>query len=822
MQAATYNYCGQVLFASINGVTRTLLLHCNTTYAVFFEQGLPLTSRTWVQLTNATINFINPYIIYTYNAIPWKIVGTVVAFDVAETKLTTCRSCTTFTPPVYPTATKTPTRTSTKQPATSTFGWYTLSPTLRSVTPTYSTSTPSQTYTRTVTKTLATPTPSIDLKLAQMRVDQKRGIIEKLSRVSIKTSLINIPIITRIDEGPSAALVNEIESLINTKKLTQAKLDAFHRLVLQEQAVESLLPIYADASAQIAKPMADTIKAFLGFSNVLKRAISLCKGEICVRVQTRLFDLMTKMLRNMITDSVKQFPGEALPKDTAAKIMDIAMRLVQAPLDRGRSLGDLFVDNSVEFAISGLFIDSFIGEMQNGINKGVNTVQAAPNRGFYRISGNADRAALMLNDLVEKATWADQSTQERYKNFSRASDLAGFAQDASSVFSIALFPPAVLINMVSRAERLAINAASIWGSLDDLNCVNYLGRRAVEMAFDSQVPGEDCKYRGQSSLPNASDHLASAPRSFEITPLQADFLQDVKEYKTNLANLVTAASSGKPQDFQQAITRFGSSEENITRQMQRFNTQAVATEEFNDFEVELLASDRRFMLANVAIYVYAADISTSSANNQQPQTNINNGAQSAIYALDDYIDSSERVDLRVPEGLALINLDHLAINRVNAGLVLEAQIANLGKVTSRDVWLVVGDGEKELTSLNVQEIPANQNTSLSKILPVSAGFRSLTITLWMGEEAVDSRVVLLTDPGSSVPLPTASPERTLTTTSIPVGPPSNAIAPTRTPQVVPPTSIFQGLCPAGSLVLILPFGIILIGFVNKKIWRTPK
>lgn len=817
VQAATYNFCGQVLFANIGDVNHTLLLHCNTTYAVFFDQGLPVTSRTWVQLTGASINFFNPYIIYTYNAIPWKIVGSVVSFGEAITNLSACLSCTTFVPPAIPTPTKTATRTATKLAPTSTFPWYTLTPslktatpTLRIVTPTALTSTASRTFTQTVTRTpTRTATSAVDFSLARMRVDQKRGIITRLGTLSIQTSLINIPIITRIDEGSSVALVNEIESQISAKTLTQAKLDAFHRLILQEQAVESLLPLYADASAQIAKPMADTIKAFMGFSSVLKRAISLCKGQICVRAQTRLFDLMTKMLRDMVTDSIKQFPGDAFPKDTTAKIMDIAMRLVAVPLDRGQALGSLLVDNSVEFSISGLLVSSFVDQMQTGIDRGVNTVRSAPNPGFYKITGSADRAAGMLNDLVQKASWADQSAQERYKSFNRASDLAGFAQDAASVFSMALFPPAVLINLVSRAERIALNAVSTWGSLDDLNCINYLGKRAVEMAFDSQVPGEDCKYRKSSALPASGYHLAIVQQRTSPRSAPATFLQDVEAYKSSLSELVKVASGGRSLDFEQALERFGAAEEALSRTMKRFNAQAVTAPDVTDFEVEMLAADKRFSLANVAIYISAVDLSTALSEGKQSQTKLVEPAQTALFALEDYIDAMERVNLIVPDGLPLITLENLAVNRAGSEINLEARVTNFGKGTARGVRLAVGDGERVLSTLVLADLDANQEAKLSKKITIPAGTGSLTVTLWLGEEAVDSRVVWLPEVGGQPAQATQTPIQVKVQTSTPI--------PARPQATATPTSFLTGLCPGASLILAFPLTVGLFGLLlNKK------
>lgn len=791
VQAATINFCGQKLTTTINGQTKSLILHCNTTYALFFFDPANQPNGRWMSLQNATVDYIYPYITFTYNGIPWKVVGTVTGWDTYTNSPSPC-FCTTFSPPATPVAaTKTNTpvvKTNTPVKATSTFGWYTLTPvnptpTYWTRTPTYFTLTPSRTFTQTMT-----PTPIVDLNKARETINQKRTIIREIESVKIKTNLIDIPLPVMIDESAAKALVNDLERMVNDKTLSPEKWKAFQRLVMQEQVFLDMLPIYANTASQVAKPMADMSKVLAGYKMVLNKALGLCKSSLCDYPKERLLDLVLRVERNFQTDLIRLIPKKIFPSETAAKILDAWIRIARTRLDKGYAITELLMDTAVEYAIAGVFTEVYAFNAQQELDKGVQTVRVAPSRGALPITGTAERAQLMLDQLVQKAQWAEQSAEERYQDFNRAARIADTVQDLASVIGFNIIPIARVFAAVAKLEYLAVNTVNTLISIKDLSCVGYLSVRAGQIAFDSQVPGEDCKYMN-SSNPSWEGNKNAAMQARHLPhPMKEAWMQQSQTYQSTLTDLVNASQSANPQQFSESLKRFGSAETALGNQMNQNNILAGAADNQVESLVDFYNSDKKFSLSNMNIYLSAVDQLTSWSQGSKTETAFSEMAQAARRELDSYQKSLQYIDLNPATDVVVASFLDVKLDLSTRTPTIQGQVVNLGKQMARQLSISVTDGERELIAVNLGEVAPGKTLPFNTEIRPRVDQKILGIYLKVNGEVMDYRTIQFYEQ----PIPTTITP-TYPPTLIPTQPsrtvtPATVITRTPTPRPTPTPS----------------------------------
>lgn len=106
VQAATYNFCGKVISGNTLGQNVQFIFHCSSPYAVIYKGPAPVQNTTWVDIKQATIEFLSEYVGASYNGVYYKVVGYLTGFASITTNLSSCPSCSAFSPPITPTPTK--------------------------------------------------------------------------------------------------------------------------------------------------------------------------------------------------------------------------------------------------------------------------------------------------------------------------------------------------------------------------------------------------------------------------------------------------------------------------------------------------------------------------------------------------------------------------------------------------------------------------------------------------------------------------------------------------------------------------------------------
>lgn len=823
VKAATYNFCGKVVSGNVLGQNVQIIFHCSSPYAVIYKGPAPVQNNTWVDVKQAVIQFFSEYLGSYYNGVSYKIVGNLTGFSAITTNLSSCSTCTAFNPPGTSTPTQKP---PTSVPATSTFPWYTLTPppstaTLRVVTATYPpTRTRTVTPLPTATTPATTPTSAVDYNLARLRVDQKMAIIQRLGNLSIKTSLIDIPFRTGLDESKAIDLVNEINGMINSKTLSQSKLDAFHRLILQEQAFESMLPVYADTTSQFVKPLADMAKTIAGYSYVVKYAFGLCKGSACLKAQERLLDLVLKLERNVQVDLTRLIPdNQYYPAELGPKILDLFMRTVRSPLDRGAALKDILVDTALEFHLGGIFLQSYVYTVQEEINKGVQTVRSAPNAGAYPITGKSDRAVTMLNQMVEKAHWANDSAVSRYQDFSRAAAVAEYFQDFTNLLGFNIFPPALLVSTTAKLARLGVNTANMLGSLDDLKCIHYLSQRAGEIAFNAQVPGEDCKYKFSYDILPSGNKVAAGLSQSKAHPLPSQWQQQSSSYQMLLNELTTAYQSGNSQAFFNTLERFSVVENDLTKLMQQYSLKASASQNPGAALGELILNDQFLTTANMSLYISAADFSNALTSGTKPETDFKSAAEVAKNSLDGYSNALKYVDLNPGTDVTLLSFENVSLNLSRLHPLIEGRIKNIGTNVARDIWVVISNGEKEVSTWQMKDILPGETISFSGDIP--AGMSTVGVYLEQGFQLLDSRIISAVKaavptiaPTQVIPTISRTSTQTTTITRQPITPTPIIVTATRIP-----TKPENQTLPNVWLAVLVVVALVVVPFI---VWKKTK
>ncbi len=644
-----------------------------------------------------------------------KCLARVVSYEVVST----CEPPSTPTLPPVPTRTPSPTFTPTPLPI-----------------PT-STPTPSPT---------PTPTPAVDVNEASTLLDTKRSLILQMEDVDIPTDLFPVVGVQAYNETEARNLLGYFDDLLELGLMTPEQLEALERWVLQEEVLSEILVDYTEVAATVTDVSADSIKTGMGMLFVSRPAWQTCarKAPFCGKLQRNVEKKMWSLLRNS-GKLLARFTGPPEQREATVKVWDLMMRLVEQKFSEGEPLMDLLVDNSVQAAGTALMIQPYLTRSQEWIDKGVRTADVesgADDR--WEITGTTEQAKLLLDGIVLKSGWAADDALSRHQDFEKATNLADVAEDVSDL--AALSPLALMAKVVGvgvRLERLFIvNLPQIYANAKNMGCIEYLGMRAAEMAFDAAQPVEDCRYR-ESTIPsgNAGAVLVSYQSASAEQRLRSQLQGTTDEYRQALQALTQAAERGDLDAIVQSADRLMQADAEMENTLEAMQAVLLEHETLSERDLAFLSQMNAFSAANLVLYFAVAETLMAQQEGQEPQIALSKMAQSVLARLNDVEESAALADLTVPAGISVLMIRDVAARLTPEGqLEVAVTVSNIGTEDAQNVVVnLLMEGTKQEVQADIDAIAAGADADATLRLSPPPSASVFTVQLWSHDALVDFR-----------------------------------------------------------------------------------
>lgn len=592
-----------------------------------------------------------------------------------------------------------------------------------------------------------TPTPTLDTAAARRWLDEKALLISGLETVDIPTDLFTVPGVRAYDESAARDLLSRLNAQLNQSKMTPEQLDGLARLAIEERALARMLPAYTTIAASLTDTYGKSIQTALGVVFMLRPVWNFCRSKLpfCGDLQEATEKTVWRLVRNAGKLAIRSIGPDPDQRETGAKVWDLTVRLAQDRLSHGQSLKDLLVENSVQAMGTALMIQPYLGRTQRLVDKGVRTADldsAAPDR--WTITGDTERASLLIGELARKADWEKQDALDRYRDFQNAADLAQFAENIADIATLSPAPLlARAIGLGARLEHLFIvNLPLIYLNSQTLSCVEYLSMRAAEMAFDSAQPSEDCRSRQGKLPPHDKRIVLAAYQPAPATHRLRSRLQDgANDYRWAVETLTQSAQAGDLAAIALSIKQLQRAEESLGSTLDTMQAILMEHETLDQNDLSLIGESNTFATANFALYLAIMETLMAQQAGQQPQTDLSQITHEAIESVN-----------RMEQAVALVNLTPAADKPVLVIHSVEAQIAPDGQLrvdvgvsnvgtadmpNTKITLLIEGAQAGSPVSLGVLSGGAETRTTLSIPLPTASTF---TVQVWSQGILMDFRL----------------------------------------------------------------------------------
>lgn len=628
-------------------------------------------------------------------------------------------------------------------------------------TPTFSQPTATPTAQPTATPTAAptptpSPTPSLDTAAARRWLDEKALLIYELETVDIPTDLFTVPGVRAYDESAARDLLSRLNTQLNQSKMTPEQLDGLARLAIEERALATMLPAYTTIAASLTDTYGKSIQTALGVMFMLRPVWNFCRSKLpfCGDLQEATEKTVWRLIRNASKLAIRSIGPDPDQRETGAKVWDLIVRLAQDRLSHGQSLKDLLVENSVQAMGTTLMIQPYLSRTQQLVDKGVRTADlnsAAADR--WTITGNTERASLLIGELSQKADWEKQDALDRYQDFQNAADLAEVAEN---VTDLAALSPAMLlaraIGLGARLEHLfIINLPLIYLNSQNLSCVEYLSMRAAEMAFDSAQPSQDCRNRQGKLLPHDKQIKLAAYQPAPATHRLRSRLQDeANDYRRAVETLTQSAQAGDPTAVALGIKQLQRAEESLGSTLDTMQAILMEHETLDQNDLSLISESNTFATTNFALYLAIIETLMAQQAGQQPQTDLSQIAHEAIESVNKIEQAAAVVNLAPAAGKPVLVIHSVEAQITPDGqLQVDVGVRNVGTgdmPNTKVALLIEGAQAGSPVSLGILSGGAEASTTLSIPLPTASTF---TVQVWSQGMLMDFRLGRIPTKGSA-------------------------------------------------------------------------
>lgn len=591
------------------------------------------------------------------------------------------------------------------------------------------------------------PTPSLDTDAARRWLDEKALLISELETVDIPTDLFTVPGVRAYDESAAHDLLSRLNAQLNQSKLTPEQLDDLARLAIEERALAKMLPAYTTIAASLTDTYGKSIQTALGVVFVLRPAWNFCRSKLpfCGDLQEATEKTVWRLIRNASKLAIRSIGPDPDQRETGAKVWDLTVRLAQDRLSHGQSLEDLLAENSVQAMGTTLMIQPYLSRTQRLVDKGVRTADldsAASDR--WTITGDTERASLLIGELSQKADWEKQDALDRYQDFQNAADLAEVAENVTDL--AALSPATLLARAIGLGARLEhlfiINLPLIYLNSQNLSCVEYLSMRAAEMAFDSAQPSQDCHNR-QGKLPHHDKQIILA--AYQPAPathrLRSRLQDEANDYRWAVETLTQSAQAGDLAAVALNIKQLQRAEESLGSTLDTMQAILMEHETLDQNDLGLIGESNAFATANFTLYLAIMETLMERQAGQQPQTDLSQIAHEAIESVNKIEQAATVVNLAPAAGKPVLVIHSVEAQITPDGqLQVDVGVSNVGTgdmPNTKVTLLIEGDQAGPPVSLGILNGGAETRTTLSIPLPTASTF---TVQVWSQGILVDFRL----------------------------------------------------------------------------------
>lgn len=646
------------------------------------------------------------------------------------------------------------------------------------------------------------PVPTVALPSEDVRhwLDEKAVLVTALETVDIPTDLFSVPGVRAYNESAARELLNRLSAQLEQGTLTPEQLEALQRLTLQERALAQMLPAYTNVAASMSDTYADSIETVLGVVFALRPGWSVCRSKIpfCGRLQEATEGTVWRLIRNGGKLAARTIGTAPDQRETGAKVWDLTVQLAENRLSEGRSLAELLMDDGIQAATTAVMIQPYLARTQGLIDKGVRTADLdLVTADRWAITGDTDRAALLIDELTRKADWEVQDALGRHTDFQSAADLARVAEDTADLATLS--PLALMAKAVGLGARLEhlfiVDLPLIYLNSQNLECVEYLSTRAAEMAFDSAQPGEDCRYRRGMIPPGGRQIvLAAYQPAPAMHPLRSQLQDEADDYRQAVQAFTQAVQAGDLDAAAQNLDRLLQAEESLQDTLDMMQAILLERETLNQNDLALMDRSNGFAATSFALYLASAETLMAQQEGQQPQTDLSQTAQATLSSVDEIEQVAALVNLAPPADRPILVIRAVGAQIAHDGqLQVDVKVINVGAVDASDVKVLLLAETTQVGSpviLGVLRVAEEVGATLIVPSPTAPLF---TVQVWNQGVLMDYQI-------ESLPAVVATP---------------TGIAPTVAP--ISPSQQPRGIC--GSLfgAIALPIGVLIWVRYKRKV-----
>lgn len=636
------------------------------------------------------------------------------------------------------------------------------------------------------------PTAALPSEEVRRWLGEKAALIAGLETVDIPTDLFSVPGVRAYNESAARELLNRLNAQLEQGTLTPEQLEALQRLTLQERALAQMLPAYTNVAASMSDTYADSIETALGVVFALRPGWNVCRSKIpfCGRLQEATEGTVWRLIRNGGKLAARTIGTAPDQRETGAKVWDLTVRLAENRLSEGRSLAELLMDDGIQAATTAVMIQPYLARTQGLIDKGVRTADLdLVTADRWAITGDTDRAALLIDELTRKANWEVQDALGRHTDFQSAADLARVAEDTADLATLS--PLALMAKAVGLGARLEhlfiVNLPLIYLNSQNLECVEYLSTRAAEMAFDSAQPGEDCRYRQGMLPPGGGQIVLAAYHPAPAThPLRSPLQDEADDYRQAVQAFTQAVQAGDLDAAAQNLDRLLQAEELLKDTLDMMQAILLERDTLNQNDLALMDRGNAFAAASFALYLASAETLMAQQEGQQPQSDLSQTAQAALSSVDEIEQVVALVNLMPPADQPILVIQSVEAQITPDGqLQVDVKVINVGAGDASDVKvLLLAETMQGDSSADLGVLRGGEETATMLIIPVPTA-PLFTVQVWNQGVLMDYQI-------ESLPAVVATP---------------TGIAPTVAP--ISPAQQPGGIC--GSLfgVIALPIGVLI-------------
>jgi hypothetical protein len=387
------------------------------------------------------------------------------------------------------------------------------------------------------------PTPSLtvfDNRLEDL-LSRKEKTIKDLSYTSYQTSLLNLDISTEnihaFDENLAQSLVDKMRSA-NPDDISAEEIDAFNRLVLQEETINEVLENYSTLNNYYTDIIID-------FASISQSGFLLIKAYISPA--EALSGLVQKTFLDWGRLLAAEIPDAEWREATINSIESFALFSPFDPgfdgiysqgeiIDMTESVYTSYTDPLLRKKIASENIAYFIRQVQSSIDIGVISVENPENG--WALDGDVTQAEFRASTIATLSQTTTQERASRYINYSRGVGVNEILTDLVDIISVGTkHPYSVVFSLWLRIQKAAIDQIAMYEILSSMECLTQAAIRTGEITFQPS-PGTlscdqllDAKSFHQIHLVALNEQFLSIPQTDGIL----HFGQDANELASALS-----------------------------------------------------------------------------------------------------------------------------------------------------------------------------------------------------------------------------------------------------------------------------------------------